>query len=816
MKMNMDLYDDWAGGVVDSLRADSLPVNTSPRGVNSALLSTGLGKAIVGSRRGSTPVLKVPNYEDGDLSEITSLYQQVSRPEPTNPEDISNAPKNYTYFTTQEENLYLVDLAGADHSSVGQLFSSSFRKPLWAQLNEVAYVANGKEQKKVRVASNSPVIENHGIVTPTKASSNAVSDGNFFAEAVAGGALTAATYRVAITQVNSATGHESNLSDYFTVTVSSSQQIQIKHKATDPQVNKTRIYVLKEGVMTDFRRMEAWEFDTSSVQTDLLGTSSDINTTLLLTFAPEPGSNGPPPSTVLGWVVHNNRLFGWDANNIYWSDISEIGPEPESFRAEAFLPVASGDGSPITVCHEANDNLLLILKGRSIYGLFGVDPNSWELRIIDPSLGCVSPYSIVTVEGITYFWSRLGPVAFQEGAPARQIGYELLGETTKPEAIYYPNARNICVGVDPPRRKVWWAFPSQEEVVYNNVMISYNYQLGVFESSKSDPYDVSCMLNMLDEFDRQFLYVGGYFGKIYKWWNADVDGVRLRNDQVLADSVTNTSPGVLEIDLDGVTSPYNVGQFIQIYGFDPIGMAVHPLEGVNLEVISVVSDIIEVAFSGSYSSYSGSNWAIMSFFDLSGSVDSATSTTLTVETGTNLDNEENLVGHYLYVYVPPMQTYQRRRITGVTGSTYTFDINSAWAIIPDSSYQWLLSAPVFEWDTHWQDNDSPFIYKRYMFAYMDAICDSGLTELTMDVFLNYTLGEPHKTFQLEIGGVGAVFDFSEFDLSFFGVESISRLRSRIAAVAPAYRYRIRHADPNRQIMILRIGTQAHSLTDKRS
>lgn len=813
MKLSTQVYRDWAGGVVNSLRADELPVNTSPRGHNSTLVAVAGGKAMVGKRRGAALVLPNALYEDNgtDLAEFTSLFQ-------LNYFDSSDRSLDRFFFaTTTSGQLYNVDITNETASAItNDIFAASSRNPIWAQLNNVGYVTEGDRQKKVVIIAGTPTVQNHGIAAPTKATSSAVSDGAFFAEAIAGGAMTASTWRVAVSYYNSNTGHESNRSDYFELTVASTQQIRVYWDTTpaDTQVTHINVYMLKVGTMAEYGRRTAWQFAIGAGSPQLFGTAADINTSLLLTFAPDAGSNNVPPATIKGWVVHNSRLFGWDEQNIYWSDITEIGPEPESFRTEAYLPVAPNDGSRITICHEVNDNVLLIAKEGSLYGLYGVDPNSWELRLIDPSVGCIAPKSIVTIEGHTYWWSKLGPMQWNHAEAPRQIGYELLAETTAPESIYYQNADKICAAADPPRQKVLFAFPTSDSPDHNNAILPFNYRLNVFEASLWNPFDVCAMTLAIDVNGREYVYIGGCHGKLFKWWAADVDGIRLSLEQRNAASVVQGG-SQLTITV-GPGHEYQGGQWIKLYGFSNIDSMPHPLEGIPLYVDSVTATEIVVDFTGSYSSYAGSGWLVLCDFTLSGNVVSSTSTTLVVEVGTNLDKQENLIGQYLYTFIPGSGTYQRRRITGVTLNTVTFDVATPWSIEPDDSYDWVLSGPFFEWDTKWDDYEEPFEEKRFMYAYLDAVCDTGTTQLEMDVYTGGALSTVQRNFELSITGTGGVFDESTFDNAVFSAESISRLKRRIARVEYNYRYRVRHYDNNRQLIILRIGNEAHLLTNKRT
>lgn len=813
MKLSTQVYSDWAQGVVNSQRADELDSNSSPRGINSALVSVAKGKAIVGKRRGASLVLPSPLYEsDGTtLAEFTSLFQYNYYNASTRDLDA------FFYATTAGGSLYEIDTQLETGTEITtSLFSSGNDNPIWAQLNNVAYVTDGDQQKKIVNISGTPTVQKHGIAAPTKATSSAVSDGDFFAEAIAGGAMTAATWRVAVSFYNSNTGHESNRSDYFELSVGSTQQIRLYWDTTpaDSQITHINVYMLKVGTMTEYARLNAWQFAIGSGSPQLFGTAADINTTLLLTFAPETNSNNVPPSTIKGWVVHNSRLFGWDEQNIYWSDITEIGPEPESFRSEAYLPVSPNDGTRITVCHKIDDNVLLIAKEGALYGLYGVDPNSWELRLIDPSVGCVAPKSMSTIEGKTYWWSRLGPIQWDHNSPPNQIGYRLLRETTSPEAIYYQGAYNILSCPDPTQQKMLFAFPTFDSPDENNTVIAYNYELDAWETSKWDPFDICSMELMLDENGRQYVYMGGCYGKLFKWWTADVDGIRTSLPPRTASSLL-AGVSTMLVNL-GSTHEYQPGQFVRIYGFNPLNNTFPVYEGVPVEIQSVGSTFFNVAIDGDIYSASGSNWIITCDFTLSGPVESATATTLTVPVGTTIDKEENLIGMYLYTYLPGQGTYQRRRIIGVDVNELEFDVATTWAIEPTDEYMWVLSGPMFEWDTKWDDYGEPFDEKRFMFCYVDAICDTGRTDLSIDVYTGGSLATIQRSFDMVITGTGAIFDESVFDNSVFASESISRLRRRIAKVEYSYRYRVRHYDNNRQVVILRLGNQAHILTDRRT
>ena len=78
------------------------------------------------------------------------------------------------------------------------------------------------------------------------------------------------------------------------------------------------------------------------------------------------------------------------------------------------------------------------------------------------------------------------------------------------------------------------------------------------------------------------------------------------------------------------------------------------------------------------------------------------------------------------------------------------------------------------------------------------------------------LGIPQRSLPMTIAGTGAIFDVDAFDESVFASDSVSRLKRRIAEVAHNYRYRVRHYEANRQLVLLRLGCEAHILTNRRT
>lgn len=811
MKLPTTVFRNWGAGVVNSLRAEELPEQASPRGHNSALVSMAGNRALVGTRLGAQMVNLAPvvRTDNAELAQIQSLvlYNFFS----------GGTFAAHYLLSTDEGEIKEWEPGDGSHAAIpGTHFSPGQDPPLWAQLNNVLYGADGDSALKVvdvtGVATGFPV----GMDAPTVALNTAGvgTNGDFYPEAIAGGAMSASTWQVALTWFNNNTGHESSLSPYVEVPVALNQRIQVTwdETPTDTQITHVRVYMRKVGVMTTFARLSAWEFAIND-SPQLFGTAADLNASLLLTLAPSTTSNNPPVDNVLGFASHASRLFTWDAANIYWSQLASA----EAFDPLDFLPVSPNDGSKIVAVHEVDNNTLVIFKERSMYGLYGTDPNSWTLELIDPSVGCVSPYSLVTIEGRTYWWSLLGPMAWDYGSAPQQVGYAYIQETVRPAALN-PSYANRVVGVaDPPNQRVQFAFPVAESLDRNTTMIPWSYRMNVWESDSWNPFDVASAMTATDEDGRQFVWLGGYEGRIFKWWLGNTDGLRSQLDFTIGTIFSSTEVlGTTEVVLDvDAGHEYLEGQHAMLYGFPNVGLDVNPLEGLLVEITDVQPTTITVTYESTGLTIGTGDRTIFVLFPETGQVLSATDNTLSVGLTTNLD-VATLVGLYVYVFPADGTSYQRQRIESVDLATHTLTLVGQWVLVPDATYSWTLSGPMFEWDTKWHDDGEAFMSKRYMFAYADMICATGSTTAHVDVFLNSTQTTVHRTFSLSVHGAGAAFDFAQFDEDVFGAEGVSRMRRRVAKIGHNIRLRVRHYENNRQIILLKLGISAHALTDRRS
>lgn len=482
--------ESWAGGVNTSVQPDQIPPTCSPRAYNTALAFTGNGEAIISKRRGmsvmnATPITSTPAILGG------AEFRKLS----------GGAFTAYTILCSDAGRVDAISTSGvlSEVDAAGLTAGTHF--PSFAVLNNLIFVVNGQDRKKYDGTSWT----NFGIAAPGTAPTLA-----------AGAAGTPnGTYQCRVTFFNSSTGTESSAGPTSANQAVASQILAVSAIPTsaDTQVTSRKIYIRNTVTQTNFY---------------LAGTISDNVTTTfnfnaadstLITLGPDTAENDRPPSGIKYLASHRGRVFAADDTTLYYSKPNK----PENFDPDFAEPIFPSDGQKITGIHAAHD-ILLIFKTNALYGLFGDSPNDWVVRLIDPDVGCTSFRSIRSVEGRTFWWSEQGPVQFSgEGRP-ELIGLPVIATTISSDNLNFAQLDIICAEVDFPRQRIMFAVPGVSQTK-NTLMLPFNYRLGVWESDKWDPMDVSCLFTSQDGNGQPWVFVGNYEGQVFKWWNADHDGV---------------------------------------------------------------------------------------------------------------------------------------------------------------------------------------------------------------------------------------------------------------------------------------------------
>jgi hypothetical protein len=486
-----DLLDAWSGGVVTSTGADKVGKHTSPRGRNSFLDDAGPTGASPAKRRGISTV---------NTSQIAATaiigqhpYRQLSGGTFTRYHLINGADGKFGYVAS--------DPGGAGtYTSLATGYANA--RPSYASALNVAFMVNGTERIKVRGTA----VELFGIEAPASAPSLAVGSA---------GAPTG-TYEARVTYYNANSGHESSAgptSSPVTVTADDIDFSSIPTSA-DAQVTARRIYLRNTATQANFYLAATIADNTTTTYV------YDQADTLLITTGPDADSNDRPPSGVKYLAWHRSRMFAADDTTLYYSAINK----PEAFDAEAVERVNPQDGQRITGLYSAGD-LLLIFKTRSLYALYGVDPESWQVRLLSPDVGCVAHQSITAADSALYWWSQQGPMRWDGAGAPTNIGLPLLGDRIDNTALAFGEQDDIVAGVDPIRQHVVFAV-AEFGKTRNTLLLPWSYRLGCWVSDGWDPLGgVASLATIEDDTGRPWLYMGSYAGQVFRAWDTDTDGV---------------------------------------------------------------------------------------------------------------------------------------------------------------------------------------------------------------------------------------------------------------------------------------------------
>lgn len=485
----LDTVDDFANGFITAVEADVLPSTASPRMKNAALTSMASGRAIISKRRGMTVM---------NGTAITGSPAVLGM--------FAFRRRSGTTFT--QHHLIVSDGGRLDTLSTSGVLANlstgltaGTHFPAFATINNLAFLVNSQDAKK----TDGTAVYNFGIAPPGTAPT--------LADAGTSGAHNG-TYEARVTFYNGNTGHESSAgptSGTVTVTNKDISWTAIPTSA-DTQVTARRLYIRNTTTQQNFYLVTTIADNVTTTFT------SDVADTALTVVGPDTDENDQPPTGLVALAAHRSRLFVTDGVDLYYSKEDQV----EAFDPDNVEAVNPDDGQRIVALHSAHE-VLIVFKQNAMYGLYGDDPQSWVIRLIDPDIGCTSHRSVVTVEGRTYWWSEQGPMVWDGGGPPRSIALDLIAPTISPDVLNYAQLASVCAAPDFIRQRVLFAVPEVGQT-RNTVILPFNYRQARWEGTW-DPMDVGALGVAEDANGQPWLFLGNYSGQVFKWWDADHDGV---------------------------------------------------------------------------------------------------------------------------------------------------------------------------------------------------------------------------------------------------------------------------------------------------
>jgi hypothetical protein len=241
----------------------------------------------------------------------------------------------------------------------------------------------------------------------------------------------------------------------------------------------------------------------------------------LVLVAPDIVENTKAP--VLAAIeAHKYRLFGvvaGDRQKLIYSKLDEV----ESFHPDNYEYVGKGDGDPIVALQSRREGLL-ILKLRSIWLLEGDSPADWSLVRISEGVGCVSVRAIQTFNNVSYWWCPAqGPIRWAGDGPVESLANPALLPTVQ-DVLATTDTSPANVVIDTFQQHVLFVIPGALQTK-NTLIIPYLITNSAWMSEFWDPFDISAAATIPVTGGPDIVYLGGYYGDIFRWWEGENDGI---------------------------------------------------------------------------------------------------------------------------------------------------------------------------------------------------------------------------------------------------------------------------------------------------
>lgn len=542
---------NFAGGVQPGTPADRLPDTAIASGINTAFRNIGSGVALLGCR----PGLSVVNTTalSGSTSvqlDFARLYTYDTGSSFTNYLPVIN--RNGNLYYKNPDNTFTAEItlpSGWGYASGTKCFSAGDTPIDGTVFNNRLFVIKQSATPELRsVLGTTPVPWG---LTPLATISITVN--------TPGGttSLPAGTYDVAITSYNSTTGAESSLSATTTVTTAANDRISVAVTPTAAEsalYTHFRVYLRQTSTQARFYLVSSLGTGGNNALTAYPATTTvyvnltQAQITAQTTQAPSTVENAPPPTTARYVATYGRRLMLADNRNIYWSRQDK----PDNFPAINYEPIETGEGDVITGIYPFSDEVLMVFTTTAIWGVFGNDPQTWTIKAIDHTIGCLSHLSIVEFNGNLGWWSdAYGPV-YYNGNTITRLGERDLTRASYTTDLNVGRLDQSWAGHDAKYNRIVWAVPELGKS-RNTKMFVYNYVMDRFESERWDPMPACCLSMGYHSDGSLKLFLGNDHGQLFYFDDT------IRVDGVPSGTTTGTVAGATSLTTISGTGFYTTG-----------------------------------------------------------------------------------------------------------------------------------------------------------------------------------------------------------------------------------------------------------------
>lgn len=548
-----DLYQEqtsFAGGVQPGTAVDRVPDTAVASGVNSAFRDLGSGLALLGCRPGLTTLNTTAlSAGGGDPNlDYARLYTYDTGTAYTNYLALVN--RNGRLYYKNPNNTFTSELtlpSAWSYASGTKCFSAGDAPVDGAVMNNRLFLVKQSATKELRSFSGTTAVP-WGLLPVATVAASAASSGT---------SLPAGTYDVALTSYHSTTGAESNLSGTLTVTITAGQRLKVDVTATTAEASlytHIRLYLRQQSTQSRLYLVSSLgtggniTMPTANVLTSYYIDLTQTQITNQTTTAPQGGENAPPPAKAKYVCVFGRRLLVADERTVYWSRQDR----PDNFPPANFEPIETGEGDTITGIYPFSDEVALVFTTTAIWGIFGNSPETWTIKAIDHTIGCLSHLSLVEFNGKLGWWSdAYGPV-YYDGSTITRLGERDLGRDVYTTQVN-PNRLQFCWGGHEPKHsRVVWAV-ARLGAARNTRLLVYNYQVDRFESEDWNPMPAACLSMGYHSDGTLKLFLGSDRGHLFYFDDS------VRNDGVPSGTHTGTFTGTASLSTISGTGFYTTG-----------------------------------------------------------------------------------------------------------------------------------------------------------------------------------------------------------------------------------------------------------------
>lgn len=144
-------------------------------------------------------------------------------------------------------------------------------------------------------------------------------------------------------------------------------------------------------------------------------------------------------------ATHNSRLFLAAGSNINYSPVGRI-TDWHVYDTETFI--RGGEKVQAMITHRG---YLCVLKGASIYGMFGNSVDNWVIKELDPTVGSIYPSSVTVINQLVFFVGSDDYIYVFNGDMSKRVSKHIHSDFSSAIGVTNPfstiHKGNVFIGV---------------------------------------------------------------------------------------------------------------------------------------------------------------------------------------------------------------------------------------------------------------------------------------------------------------------------------------------------------------------------------